>query len=385
MRKRIVVLGSTGSVGCNTLEVVRSLPQEFRVVGLSADSRWEALAGQIAEFQPEAAALADVRYREALQSAVGEGPVRLLCGQEGIRELAGWASADLVVSAISGGAGLPAAVSALESGRDLALANKEALVMAGNLLMELAAAKGVKILPVDSEHSAIFQVSQADRSNEITSIIITASGGPFYGMSREQLRRVTPAQALNHPTWEMGRKITVDSATLMNKALEVIEARWLFNVAPDNIKVLIHPQCIVHSLAEFTDGSMMAQLGVPDMKLPIQYALTHPRRLSCLAARLDLAAVRKLEFEEPDMAALPALRLGYEVARTGGTSGAVLSAANECAVDAFLHEQIRFTDIVRVSQMVIERHELVPEPTMEQVMDAGRWAREEAGRCMRSL
>jgi 1-deoxy-D-xylulose-5-phosphate reductoisomerase len=381
-RRNVVVLGSTGSVGTQALDVVRSMPESFRVVALSAGSRWDVLAEQVREFEPEAAAVYDEEGAGPLAKVLAGRSVELLCGMEGLCRVAAWNGADVVVNAISGAAGLPPAVAALKSGKTLALANKEAIVMCGSRLMRLAAQSGAPIVPVDSEHSAVFQLLRGVERREVERVILTASGGPFCGMGAKELERVTPAQALQHPTWRMGRKITIDSATLMNKALEVIEARWLFGLPPDRIRVLIHPQSVVHCLVELVDGALFAHLSAPDMRLPIQYALSYPDRPPGRARRLDLAQMSRLELYEPDYEAFPALALGYRAAETGGTSGAVLSAANEEAVRAFLDGRMRFTDIVRLVGMVLDRHEVQADPTFEAAMAADRWAREEAKRCL---
>jgi len=383
-RKRIVILGSTGSVGTSALEVIRAMPERFEVVALSACSRWRALAGQIREFSPRVAALVDTGYRQGLEEAVGRTRTELLWGEEGVCEVARWPEADLVLSAITGGAGLPAALGALEAGHSLALANKEALVMGGGLLKQLASENGAEVIPVDSEHSAIWQAMRSGSPTEVARVIITASGGPFYGMSEEELREVTPDQALAHPTWHMGKKVTIDSATMMNKALEIIEARWLFELSADKIKVLIHPQSIVHSMVEFVDGSVVAQLAVPDMKLPIQYAFTFPEHVAGPVSRLDLAQVARLDFAEASPEKFPSLELGYRVVQTGGTSGAVLNAANEAAVAAFLKGRMKFTDIVSHVKRVLDRCEddTVQAPALEDIVCADRRAREEAEACL---
>lgn len=381
-RKNVVILGSTGSVGTSTLEVLRHMPERFRVVGLSAGSRWHMLAEQSREFHPHAVALVDGRRREEFEAAIDAGSTEALYGEEGLCALAGLPEADIVVSAVSGAVGLPAAIAALRQGCRLALANKEALVIGGELLMALARRQDAEIIPVDSEHSAIFQALRSGRPQEVERIVITASGGPCYRLSEKERDAVTPEQALNHPTWQMGKKITIDSATLMNKALEIIEARWLFGLPPDKIKVLIHPQSVVHSLVEFVDGSVLAQLGAPDMRLPIQYALTFPERIPGPAGKLKLTDVAKLEFEEPDLTRFPALALGYRVAECGGTAGAALNAANEVAVGAFLDGRIRLTDIVRCVGAVLERHTVRQSPALEDILAADAWAREEAKKCL---
>jgi 1-deoxy-D-xylulose-5-phosphate reductoisomerase len=385
-RKRVVVLGSTGSIGESTLDVVRALPERLEVVALGAGANWRRLARQVEEFRPAATALADASCRSAFEDQLGDkNGMHLSYGPDGICELAGWPEADVVVSAVTGWAGFPAAVEALKSGHVLGLANKESLVVGGQILLELAGSCGGTILPVDSEHSAIMQAMRCGRREEVTRVIITASGGPFRGVPNDELADVTPEQALRHPTWRMGRKVILDCATLMNKALEIIETRWLFGLEPEKIEVLIHPQSIIHSLVEFVDGAVMAQLGVPDMKLPIQFVLMYPDRVAGPVERLRLGDVGKLELLEPDLEELPALRLGYEVARAGGTSGAVLNAANEFAVESFLRGEIRFTDIVPLVEEVLHRHQVRQDPDVAQIQQADQWAREEARLCSQTL
>ena len=384
-KKYVVVLGSTGSIGESTLSVVRGLPDRLEVVGLGAGSRWQELARQIEEFEPAAAALADIRHRSCLEKACSGKDVKLFYGPEGMCELARMPQAQVVVCAVSGWAGFPAALAALECGRVLALANKESLVVGGELLMRLAKSRGGTILPVDSEPSAIMQAMRCGRRDEIARVIITASGGPFRGIPRKKLREVTPEQALQHPIWHMGKKVAIDSATLMNKALEIIETRWLFDLAPERIEVLIHPQCVIHSMVEFVDGSVIAQLAMPDMRLPIQCALTYPDRVEGPAARLDPAHMGGLELRKPSPDELLALQLGYEVARMGGTSGAALNAANEFAVESFLGGKLRFTDIVPLVRMVVERHRNINDPDIRQIEEADCRARGEAAKCLELL
>jgi len=383
--KRVVVLGSTGSVGTQTLDVVRGMPGRFRVVGLSAQCRWQLLAEQVQEFGADMVAIGDKGSAAELAAALNGRDIRVLRGPTGLQQMAGWEGVDVVVSAVSGNAGLPAAVAALRHGTTLALANKESVVMAGPLLTQLAEENGAAILPVDSEHSAIFQLLAGVRLDDVEKVILTASGGPFYGCSQAELATVTPEQALKHPTWSMGRKISVDSATLMNKALEIIEARWLFGLPPEKIGVLIHPQSIVHSLVAMKDGAVFAHMSAPDMKLPIKYALNYPARVEGVTAALDLAQVGRLDFAEPDLDAFPALELGYHVATEGGTSGAALSAANEEAVHAFLDGRLGFTDIVRVVRQVLDRHDVQTGVSLEDLAAVDLWAREEAVRCLQAL
>ena len=384
-RKTVVVLGSTGSVGRQTLDVIRHMRDRFRVLGLSAHSRCTLLGQQVREFTPEAVALADPGGVGSLKAELDGCDTEILSGPDGLARLAGWEGAQMVVSAVSGGAGVPAAVAALRGGKALALANKESVVMCGPLLNRLAEEHGSSILPVDSEHSAVFQLLNGVSPHEVNSIVLTASGGPFYGRDREELARVTPEEALRHPTWSMGRRISVDSATLMNKALEVIEARWLFGIAPERIQVVIHPQSIIHCMVKLVDGSCLAHMGVPDMRLPIQYALNYPERTAGQVDQLDLAEMGRLEFYEPDEDRFPALWLGYRVAREGGTSGAVLCAADEVAVRAFLDGRIGFQQIVPVVREVLDRHDIEHEPDLADVLAAERWARQEAESCLQML
>ncbi|HHT9109672.1 MAG TPA: 1-deoxy-D-xylulose-5-phosphate reductoisomerase [Candidatus Brocadiaceae bacterium] len=380
MIKNIVVLGSTGSIGKNTLEVVRNLKDEFRVVGLSANSRWELLSEQIDEFQPAYIALNNGELVKKLKNRFSNNRLEIITGNNCLKELVLRDEVDIVVSAVVGAVGLPAAIATLQQGKTLALANKESLVMAGHIVMSLA--KKDQILPVDSEHSAIFQALQSGRRDEIKRVIITASGGPFYDYPQDKLSDVKPAQALKHPTWQMGQKITIDSATLMNKALEIIEARWLFDLKTEQIDVVIHPQSIIHSMVEFCDGSVIAQMGMPDMKVPIQYALTYPDRKSLSVQHLDLSKIGSLTFKKPDMKKFPALRLGFQAAKEGGTVGVTLNAANEVAVQAFLNGQIKFTEISSSVEKVINNHLFIKNPCLEDILAADSWARQEITKCL---
>jgi 1-deoxy-D-xylulose-5-phosphate reductoisomerase len=378
--RRIVVLGSTGSVGCNTLDVVRHLSDRLAIVGLSAHTQWETLFRQAAEFKPRWVVLTDANSaRQADQSQLPRG-VELLTGADAVGQLVADRDTDIVVSAIVGAAGLRGTWQALEAGKTVALANKESLVMAGARVKELEAQRGGRLLPVDSEHSAIFQTIIGQPQGSVERIVLTGSGGPFRGRTRQELESVTVEDALKHPTWKMGPKISVDSATLMNKALEVVEARWLFDLPPECIDVIIHPESIVHSFVEFRDGSVLAQLSSPDMRLPIQYALTFPDRPPGPARRLEWESLTSLRFERPDRETFTALDLGYEVARAGGTSGAVLNAANEAAVGQFLDGRLPFLDIASVCRAVLDRHSYSPSPTLEELMAADRWARQEVSR-----
>jgi len=367
--RRIAVLGSTGSIGVNALDVLRHLPEECRVSGLAARSNWKLLAEQIREFHPSCVAVTEESARREIAPYLNGGS---LSGDP--CDLVG--EADVVLSGITGSAGLRPGLAALQAGKTLALANKESLVVAGPLMMEAARRTGAEIVPVDSEHNAVFQAMRSGRREEVRRVILTASGGPF--LNREDLRDVTVEEALKHPTWNMGAKITIDSATMFNKALEIVEARWLFELDANQIEVVIHPQSIVHSIVEFKDGSMIAQLGVPDMRTPIQYALTHPERRTGLAKSLDLAKVGSLTFREPSVEKFPSLLLGRRAAEVGGTMGAVLNGANEAAVEMFLARKIPFLRIFEMVRGVMDRHRPVPSPTLEETIQADAWARAEA-------
>ena len=380
MMKNVAILGSTGSIGKNALHVVRNLKDSFRVTGLSSHSQWEFLARQAEEFNPSHVALSDPQLAGKLKQCLSGKRIEVISGNNCLKEIVLKSEADIVVSAVVGAIGLSAAIATIQAGKILALANKEALVMAGNIVIPLA--KKNQILPVDSEHSAIFQALQSGRQNEIRRIIITASGGPFYDFPADTLADVTPDQALKHPTWRMGQKITIDSATLMNKALEIIEAKWLFNLGADQIDVVVHPQSIIHSMVEFCDGSVIAQMGMPDMKVPIQYALTFPERANLNAEPLDLPRIENLTFKKPDREKFPALKLGYLAVREGGTIGATLNAANEVAVQAFLEKKIRFTEIASFVEKVINYHHFIKDPCLEEILAADAWARQEIKKCL---
>lgn len=382
-KKKIVVLGSTGSIGKNALKIVAAHPEQFQVVGLSAHRQASLLAEQATACQPQWAVLTDDGLdADSVRSQFDSLSNGVLRPAAELETLVQDPSVDVVLSAIVGVAGLHSNWAALGAGKTLALANKETLVAGGGLVMDRARQFGARILPVDSEHNAIFQAAQAGRRSEIERVILTASGGPFRNHSIEQLKSVTLQETLNHPTWNMGRKITVDSATMMNKALEIIEARWLFDLPADQIRVMIHPESVIHSLVEFTDGSVLAQLSPPDMKLPIQHALTYPDRLQSPAAKMDWDQVHQLNLAPPDLERFPALQLGFEVADQGGTCGAVLNAANESAVQAFLENKIGFLDIVRACRDVLDNHNFVQDPEFDQIIEADRWAREEIDKWM---
>ena len=373
----VAVLGSTGSIGRSALEVVAAAEGRLRVAALSAFSNVELLAEQARQFLPRWVVVADRQAARRLDPGRLPRDCELLIGPEGLVEVAGRPEVDTVLTAIVGSAGLRGTWAALEAGKTVALANKETLVTAGGLATCLAAERGARILPVDSEHSAVFQALQAGRRSEVRRVVLTASGGPFRNYTLEQLAHVTVDDALAHPTWNMGRKITIDSATMMNKALEIIEARWLFDLSADEIGVVVHPQSIVHSLVEFVDGSVLAQLSPPDMKLPIQYALTFPERRPSPAAKFDWTRRQQLDFFPPDFDRFPALELGLEAARAGGTVGAVLNGANEAAVAQFLAGEIRFTDIVTACRSIVDHHTFEPNPTLDRLIELDRWAREE--------
>lgn len=396
--KNIAILGSTGSIGKNALEVIRSLGGGYRATALSTHRSWEVLAEQVEEFHPNRVAIADKSCYKDLKERLSRNSVEILAGEDSLEELTSGEDVDLVLSAIVGAAALPATLAAIQGGKALALANKEALVMAGAIVTSRARERGVPIIPVDSEHSAIFQALKAGRRSELRKVILTASGGPFYNYPKDKLADVTPEQALKHPTWRMGKKITIDSATLMNKALEIIEAKWLFGLEAQEIEVIIHPQSIIHSMVEFQDGSVIAQMGLPDMKLPIQYALTYPERKPAPVEPLDLAKIGQLTFQRPDMEKFPALRLGYRAASAGGTLPAVMNAANESAVQAFLDRKIRFTEIASLVEKVMDRHQCLPfrplkndvqgmeglnNPSLEDITAADTWAREEVKNALR--
>lgn len=374
---RIAVLGSTGSIGTSCLEVIGALPERLKLAGLAARSSWQLLSRQSERFAPRWAVLSDASLQKVVPRKAFAPTTELLFGPDAVARVASDPDVDVVVSGIVGAAGLEGTWAAIEAGKRVCIANKETLVVAGPLVIDLARRRNAQILPVDSEHSAVFQALQSGRKSEVRRVVLTASGGPFRGMSARQLQSVTPEMALAHPTWNMGRKITIDSATLMNKALEVIEARWLFDLAPEQIEVVVHPQSIVHSLVEFVDGSCLAQMSPPDMKLPIQYALTWPDRIAGPALRLDWSQTQQLEFEPPDIERFPALALGYEVMRRGGTCGAVLNAANEAAVGRFLNHELAFCDIPRACRAVLEAHDFDPAPGLTDLWRLDRWAREE--------
>jgi 1-deoxy-D-xylulose-5-phosphate reductoisomerase len=376
--RNVVILGSTGSIGRSALDVIdHDGGARLRAHGLSAHSNWQRLLEQARTFRPRYIALADRESASGLDGELRGTGTELLFGQDGLIRMVQDPETERVLTAIVGAAGLNGTWAALEAGKTIALANKETLVVGGPLITKLARDRGALLLPVDSEHSAVFQALCCGQRAEVRRVVLTSSGGPFRGQLERDLAEVTPAQALRHPTWAMGPKITVDSATLMNKALEVIEARWLFDLRPDQIEVVIHPESIVHSMVEFVDGSVVAQLSPPDMRLPIQFALTYPDRVPGPSARLDLTTSLELHFEPPDRETFPSLELGFEVMRRGGTAGAALNAANEVAVARFLANQLRFLDIPRACRAVLDQHPFDPTPTLDGLWKVDRWARQE--------
>jgi len=383
--KTIVILGSTGSIGTNTLDIVDRFPTEFRVAGLTAGSNDALLETQIRRFKPRIVALSDPSAATRLRQRCLDLSVEILAGQEGLVQVASATEADLVVSAIVGGAGLVPTLAAIRSKKHIALANKEPMVMAGKLMQEEARRHGIRIFPVDSEHSAIFQSLEGHRITDVRRVILTASGGALWTLTKDELQDVSAERALQHPNWKMGAKITIDSATLMNKGLEVVEARWLFDIPESHIDVMIHRESIVHSLVEYEDRSMIAQLGLPDMRTPISYAMRYPERLPLDLPSLDLTEIGTLTFCKPDHDRFPCLDLGYESLKIGGTMPAAMNAANEVAVEAFLQGGIRFTDISDIIRSTMLAHSAREVENIEAALDADRWAREKAGSLVHAL
>ncbi len=379
-RKRIVLLGSTGSIGRSTLEVVNNLGPEFEVLALSTNENWQLLLKQIEQFHPRRVAIASDRAASEIMNETLPDNTEIFYGTRGLQQLASDPAADVVVLAISGCAALPAAVAAIRAGKTLALANKEVLVMAGEIVVGMARKCGAKIIPLDSEHNAVHQLLRTGRRDEVKRIVLTASGGPFYDWPDSKLRKVTLEQALRHPTWRMGQQITINSATMINKAMEVVEAHWLFGLDATQIDILVHPEAIVHSIVEFHDGSCFAVIAPPDMRVPIQYVLTEPRRMPAPHIGVDLASTGTLSFKLPNTDKFPALSLGYDVLRQGGTLGAALCGANEVAVKAFVKGSISFPEIVDIVRRVMKRHVSIPNPTLEQIIAVDRWAAREAER-----
>lgn len=376
--KNVVLLGSTGSIGTSTIKVADDLPDQIRLVGLAAGNNADLLLEQARRHKPEAISIGDPTKVKELQDVVGLS-TEVCSGNEGLLRLATLPGADIVLIAIVGTAGLQPALAAIRAGKDIAVASKEILVMAGEIVMREAEKHGVNVLAVDSEHSAIFQCLDGKPSSSVRRLWLTASGGPFRDRAawpKEKFSEITVERALKHPSWVMGRKITIDSATLFNKGLEMIEARWLFNIGMDRVSVVVHPQSVVHSMVEFVDGSIIAQLSTPDMCLPIQYALTYPHRAGSDRVQTNFAKLGRLDFEEPDVDRFPALNLARRAGEVGGTLPAVFNAANEVAVDAFCGGRIKFDEISMVVARAMERHQVVPHPTLEQILAADSWARD---------
>jgi len=375
--KNVVLLGSTGSIGTSTVKVAEDLPDQIRLLALGAGNNVELLMEQTLRHQPQAVSISDPAKAKSLREALGTG-CDVFSGPEGLIKLATLPAADIVLIAIVGTAGLQPALAAIRAGKDIAIASKEILVMAGETVMREAKENGVRVLAVDSEHSAIFQCLEGKPSSSVRKLWLTASGGPFRGTPREEFPGITVERALKHPSWVMGRKITIDSATLFNKGLEMIEARWLFDVEMARVSVVVHPQSVVHSLVEFVDGSMLAQLSTPDMCLPIQYALTFPERKPNARVQTNLAKLGNLTFEEPDLERFPSLNLARKAGEVGGTLPAVLNAANEVAVEAFVNRQISFPQIAETVQRTMARHRVAAHPDLDQILEADAWARQEA-------
>ncbi len=385
MVKNIAILGSTGSIGRNALRVIDALGDRYKVAALSAHSNVKLLAEQVRRYKPGFVAVTNPDYYRGLRESVEDSGIEILAGPDGLVEIARLEEVDIVLTAVVGSAGLPAVLAAAGSGKQLAIANKEPLVIAGQLLMKAVKENDSTILPVDSEHSAIFQAMQSGSREEVNKIILTSSGGPFREATIDDIKNVSLEQTLSHPVWNMGPKITVDSATMMNKAFEVIEARWLFDMPADKIDVLIHPESIVHSLVEFVDGSVIAQLGEPDMCLPIQYALTFPKRVAGITKPLRLDEIGNLTFEKPNRQVFRSLTLGFEVARTGGTAAVVFNAANEAAVEEFLAGKINFVTIMDLIEDCLNRHIVKKSLSLEDIFEADSWARREVAGNIRRI
>lgn len=379
--KKIAILGSTGSIGTQTLEIVRT-NGDLEVTALAAGNNIDLLEQQVREFRPKLAAVWKEERAAELKSRVRDMDIEIVSGMDGLLSVAAVPESEILVTAIVGMIGILPTIEAIKAGKDIALANKETLVTAGHIIMPLAKEKGVRILPVDSEHSAIFQCLNGENRVQLKKILLTASGGPFRGKKKEELKNVQVEDALKHPNWHMGRKITIDSATLVNKGLEMMEARWLFGVEPDNIQIVVQPKSIIHSMVEFVDGAVIAQLGTPDMKLPIQYALYYPERRYLPGDRLDFWTLGQITFEKPDMENFPGLRLAFDAAAAGGSLPTVYNAANERAVAMFLEKKIGFLEIPEIIQSCMEAHRVIPDPTVEQILETeeetyemikGRW------------
>lgn len=375
--ENIAILGSTGSIGCSTLDVVRRMRSRFRVIGLAAGDNVTRIRKQVEEFQPKIVSVRSISQAEKLRQSLGDSAVQVVFGEEGAEEVAGFSENDIVVSAITGFSGLKPTLAAVRQGKKVALANKESMVVAGPLIQSEASASGARIIPVDSEHSGIFQCLAKERREGVKKVTLTASGGPFFNSTLSDLEHKTLEEALSHPRWKMGKKVTIDSATLMNKGLELIEARWLFGLEPRQLHILIHPQSIIHSLVEMRDGSVLAQLSLTDMKIPIQYALTFPRREDSSLPSLDLGRVRVLEFFEVDEKRFPLVGVARQALAEGDSTPVSLNAANEVAVSEFLKRRIKFTDIAAVVRQVMEGHEKRPALSLEEILEVDRQSRAE--------
>lgn len=382
--KHIIILGSTGSIGQGTLEVIRQFPRRFRILGLSTNSNIYVLYQQIKEFHPEFVCVKDINAAYRLRPKLNS-KVRLLVGETGLEEIIQNNRTDEIVLAISGSSGLRPLLKAIDSQKTIALANKEALVMAGPIIMDKAKKKKVKILPIDSEQSAIWQCLDGEEKSKLKNIYLTASGGPFRQSGKKDLKDISVTQVLRHPKWKMGKKITVDSATLMNKGFEVLETMFLFNIERDKIKILIHPEAIIHSMVEFVDGVILAQLSVTDMRIPIQYAISYPERLYTTLPSIDFFKLKKLQFQEPDFKKFPCLELAYRVAAALGTMPVVLNAANEVSVDEFLKGRLKFVSIPKVIEKVIDRHNNIKQPNLEDILEADIWGRLQAYKVINKL
>ncbi len=384
--KKITILGSTGSIGLSALDVIEKNSQRFQVEALTAGRNIKLLKKQIEKFKPKAVAVSNKETALKLHdSLTSKNKVKVLYDEEGLKEVASFPSADTVISAIAGSAGLIPTLAAIEAGKNIALANKETMVMAGEIITRRAIKKRVKIIPVDSEHSAIFQCLEGHDRKNLRRIILTASGGPFLNFTRNELRKVTLTQTLRHPNWKMGKKVTIDSASMMNKGLEVIEAKWFFNMDINSIDVIVHPQSIVHSMIEFIDGALGAQMGIPDMKVPIAYALTYPERIINDLPALNLAETGSLEFRKPDMKKFPCLKLAYEAALCGGTAPVVLNAADEIAVSAFIENKIRFSDLPEIIEKILNCHNPVNNPSLDDILQTDLWAKRETGKIIERI
>lgn len=380
MERKICILGSTGSIGTQTLQVVDQFPKKFKIIGLSTKGNIDLLEKQIRKYRPLAASVLKQEKALELRKRLDDINTVVLAGEDGLKTLATWPDAELILVALVGFSGLEPTLAALREGKAIALANKEALVVGGELIMAEARARNIAIIPVDSEHSAIFQCLQGNRESEIEKVVLTASGGPFLGWTKRELAEVEPAQALKHPNWSMGAKVTIDSATLMNKGFEVIEAHWLFNLDFEKIDVVIHPESIVHSMVVFHDGSIMAQMSLPSMLFPIQYALSYPERWENNFSRLKWGQKQNLNFMPPDVNTFPCLSYAYKAGKTGGTMPAVLNAANEVAVESFLQRSIPFLRIPVVLEEIMSRHNVKLNPSLEDIKEANAWARQEGKR-----